>query len=118
MKFARQDENLKNLLKGLVRRQTQQILADVYANAHSRSVTSSPSPHVDDQTSTAAFLGTRVDAMVPGIFERKYELDSLCAFLKLSRSYFDATHDVSPFLEPGWERAVTVVVDTIQNQQI
>ena len=29
------------------------------------------------------------------VFECKYELDSLCGFLKLSRSYYGATKDVS-----------------------
>jgi len=66
MRFAAQDQHLRSLLAGLVNRQTQQILADVYANSQSKSVTSAPSPHTDDRTTAPAFLGTRVDAMVPG----------------------------------------------------
>jgi len=116
MEFAAQDNHLKNFLAGLINRQTKQILADVYANSHSKSVTSEPSPHTDDQTTSPGFLGTRLDAMVPGIFERKYELDSLCAFLKLSRSYFEKTADKSPF-DADWIRAVALVIDTIVDQQ-
>ena len=66
MEFAAQDDHLKNFLAGLINRQTKQILADVYANSHSKSVTSAPSPHTDDQTTSPGFLGTRLDAMVPG----------------------------------------------------
>jgi hypothetical protein len=83
--FASKDVHLQEMLRGLITRQTDQINLDVYANAYtSGSPKSPPSPHTVDQTSSPGFLGTRVNAMVPGIYERKYELDSLCAFLKLS----------------------------------
>ena len=59
------------------------VLADPYANAHNKPGLSGPSPNVDDMTSRPGYGPSRIAAMVPGIFERKYELDSLCAFLKL-----------------------------------
>jgi meiotically up-regulated gene 157 (Mug157) protein len=96
-RFAKQEPQLQALLRGLVNRHVQCILTDPWANAHNFDSSGNPGPHQDDSTSSPSFLGTRVDAMSPAVFERKYELDSQCSFLKLSRTYYDATNDSSPF---------------------
>ncbi len=114
MPFANSDSTLKGMLRGLIGRQAQQINLDAYANAHTSGAPQAPpSPHTDDQTSKPGFLGTRLDAMVPGIFERKYELDTLCAFLKLSNSYFESTADKTPFQDSdgAWLSAVQRVIE-------
>lgn len=117
MQFAAQDAPLQALLSGLVRRQTQQILLDVYANAHNFDALQGNTPHSDDHTSRPSFLGTRVGAMTPLIFERKYELDSLCAFLKLSRTYYAATNDSAP-LNAAWVNAVANVLTAMEGMQV
>ena len=123
--FASKDTALQDMLRGLIARQAGLVNLDAYANAFtSGASTAPPSPHTDDQTSSLGFLGTRVDAMVPGVFERKYELDSLCAFLKLSRSYFEQTADTTPFTAGGeggtgdqWLAAVQRVVEVMTYMQ-
>ena len=89
--FVEHDAALLELLAGAVRRQAAQVAADPYANAHTYNGRSPD--HTDDATTTCTFGPSRSDAMVDGIFERKYELDSLCAFFKLSRSLWGAIRD-------------------------
>ncbi|KAL0949606.1 hypothetical protein HGRIS_009652 [Hohenbuehelia grisea] len=49
------------------------------------------------------------------VFECKYELDSLCGFLKLSRSYYQATKDTS-FMNANWHSAVDQIFRVINEQ--
>lgn len=112
-RFAGADPGLRAMLKGLVRTQTQQVLADPYANAHSDPAKAGPSPNAKDATTAPGFGPSRVASMVPGIYERKYELDSLCAFLKTSRLYYGATGDRTP-LDATWERATGVAVAVME----
>lgn len=49
------------------------------------------------------------------MFECKYELDSLCGFLKLSRAYFQNTND-SSFINDDWNAAVAQIFKVIEEQ--
>lgn len=50
------------------------------------------------------------------IWERKYELDSLAAVMKLAARYHNWTQDVSPF-DDTWLSAMSLIIDTITVQQ-
>ncbi|PPQ77322.1 hypothetical protein CVT25_010904 [Psilocybe cyanescens] len=49
------------------------------------------------------------------VFECKYEIDSLCGFLKLSRSYYNATRD-SSFMNANWRDAIDQIFRVINEQ--
>ncbi|KIL68123.1 glycoside hydrolase family 125 protein [Amanita muscaria Koide BX008] len=49
------------------------------------------------------------------VFECKFEIDSLCGFLKLSRSYYAATKDAS-FLNDNWRAAIDQIFRVINEQ--
>lgn len=102
--FARQDPQLQQLLCGVVNRQTSCVLLDPYANAFSRDRVRSPE-HADDETE-----------MKPGVFERKWELDSLCSVIRLAEGYWRATGDESPFGD-DWRKASRLIVSTMRTQQ-
>lgn len=104
LRFAREDEQLRKLLAGVVHRQVECVLIDPYANAFNFGPTAS-----------LEWSGDRTD-MKPGVFERKYELDSLCAVLRLSRGYYDATGD-SSCLDARWGRAADLILETIRREQ-
>jgi hypothetical protein len=87
LRFAAADAPLADLLCGLVRRQARSVLLDAYANAFNYN--HSGNGHQGDE---------RQPPMSPGVYEGKYELDSLAAFLKLSRHYFNATKDADCLL--------------------
>ncbi len=94
LKFTEKDDEIKNLFKGLIHRQTLCIITDPYANAFKREVD-----------------GDKVE-----VFERKYELDSLAAFFRLSVGYFDKTKDMSPF-GSNWLKAVDMALEVIHIEQ-
>ena len=105
--FARQDPALRRLFVGLIRRQARCILIDPYANAFMR----------DPAAKTN--LGWATDdmtTMVPGVAERKWELDSLCHVIRLAHGYWRATGDLTPF-DASWRAAMRRVLITLREQQ-
>jgi len=102
--FAREDPRLRLMLRGVVERQVRCVLIDPYANAFNRDLVPSPE-HADDQTE-----------MKPGVFERKWEVDSLCSVIRLSYGYWKATGDITPF-DSRWREAMRLIVATMRTQQ-
>ena len=103
--FAKECPKLRALLHGLIRRQAKCVLLDPYANAFYRDP-ERQSPWKSDHT-----------LMKPGIHERKYELDSLAAVLRLAAGYYEATHDPTPFDDLFLE-SLTLILDTITHEQL
>lgn len=58
MRFASSDRKLQALLRGLVRRQTRQILHDPFANAFNVDEVHGDGAHRSDNTAKPSFLGT------------------------------------------------------------
>jgi uncharacterized protein len=104
--LAKQDNRLRELMEGVIRRQARMILIDAYANAFMRDATAAPlSWAVNDKTKH-----------YPGVGERKWEVDSLCYPLRLAYSYWQHTGDTSPF-DAQWKEAAWAIVRTFRTQQ-
>ncbi|MGA7156241.1 MAG: glycoside hydrolase family 125 protein [Acidobacteriaceae bacterium] len=106
LKLASKDEALREMLEGVIRRETRCLLIDPYANAFMADLNAPPlSWSAHDETE-----------MKPGVAERKYELDSLCYPIRLAYGYWKQTGDVRPF-DGQWKSAMNLVVATMRVEQ-
>lgn len=106
LRFAKQDEKLRALLEGVVRRQARMIQLDPYANAFARELSDPPLPWaVHDKTDQH-----------PGVAERKWEIDSLCYPIRLAHGYWQVTGDAAPF-DAQWRAAADAILRTFTEQQ-
>jgi hypothetical protein len=104
--LAGTDDRLRQLLEGVIRRQTRCLLIDPYANAFMADLGAPPLEwSTKDQTE-----------MKPGVGERKYELDSICYPIRLAHGYWKSTGDTRPF-DSAWKQAMTAVLQTMRVQQ-
>lgn len=105
LSLAAKDAHLKEMIKGVIRRQLKCLLIDPYANAFTH-----------DPKIMSPLWSKDLTNMKPGVFERKYELDSQCYPIRLAYGYWKATGDASIFDEL-WDQAITLVFNTMRIQQ-
>lgn len=98
------DKELRDMLKGVIRMQMVQIVRDPYANAFYDS---------PDEISEWAKDLTK---MLPGVHERKWEIDSLCYPIRLAYEYWKVTGDASIF-DDTFRQALHAILTTLRNQQ-
>jgi len=101
--FMANDETLRAMIEGVIRRQTASIQLDPYANAFYREPVFGE--WRNDQTE-----------MRPGVHERKWELDSPMYFLRLCRGYRIHARDFAPF-DAGWVNALQSMLTCLRDQQ-
>ncbi len=103
LNFINEDSTLKDMIRGVINRQTKCILLDPYANAFTDGDFSSE--WANDFTE-----------MKPGIHERKWEIDSLCYPVRLAYAHWKITNDSSCFTDE-WKKAAKLIVKTFKEQQ-
>jgi uncharacterized protein len=109
--YAASEEKLDDMIQGLISRQAKSILIDSFANAFNpnSSGEGDSDAHQDD---------IRKPPMQPAVFEGKYEIDSIAAFLKLSHYYFTFTNNPTfATKSSNWIDAAERVVDTMSIMQ-
>jgi len=95
---AKTDKELGNLIVGLIRRQCEFIKLDPYANAFNEAANNHGHQH--DKTQ-----------MNPWVYERKYEIDSLCYPIRLAYLFWKATQRADMF-DTNFDQAVEKIVET------
>lgn len=103
LNFINDDKNLKNLIAGVINRQTKCILIDPYANAF------------NDGPGDSQWKND-ITEMKPELHERKWEIDSLCYPIRLAYGYWKMTNDISVF-DDNWKNAMKLILRTFIEQQ-
>ena len=103
LQLIKDDKNLRDLIAGVINRQTKCILIDPYANAF------------NDGPAESEWKND-ITEMKPELHERKWEIDSLCYPIRLAHNYWKITGDVSVFDE-NWKSAMKLVYKTFREQQ-
>jgi len=101
--FIEEDNKLKQLIKGLILRQTELIQLDPYANAF-------------NDGPTGSIWEKDLTVMKPELHERKWEIDSLCYPVRLAYNYYKITGDTSPF-DGNWLKTARLILRTFREQQ-
>ena len=83
--FAAQDGQVRELLRGVIAVQVKDVLTDAYANAFNREANGKG---FQDKTERN-----------PAVWERKYEVNSLCAPILLAQQYEEASGDTAIYTE-------------------
>jgi meiotically up-regulated gene 157 (Mug157) protein len=102
--FIKNDKDLQQLVHGVINRQTKCILKDPYANAFYK-----------DENKVSEWKSDHTK-MLPGIHERKWEIDSLCYPIRLAHQYWKITGDATPF-DAQWKDAIKATLQTFREQQ-
>jgi uncharacterized protein len=102
--LMKDDPALRQLIAGVINRQTRCILKDPYANAFYK-----------DESKISEWKSD-LTQMKPGVHERKWEVDSLCYPVRLAYRYWKNSGDVTPF-DSAWRKAISLTVQTFREQQ-
>jgi meiotically up-regulated gene 157 (Mug157) protein len=103
VRHAAADDDIRRTVRGVIRRQAMYVALDPYANAFNES------PNGQGHQGDIPRSG-------PWIWERKWELDSLCHPIRLLHLYWEATRDSMVFDEAVHTMLVTAV-ETMRAEQ-
>lgn len=101
--LAERDEDMADLIEGLIRKQLGYIIHDPYANAF-------------NETPNGARYNDDATEMTPLLWERKYEIDSLAYPVQLAYLFWKATGRTRHFDET-FRKAMNVIMDTWKTEQ-
>lgn len=107
LSLVKKDEALRRMIRGVVRKQLELVRYDRYANAFN-----------DVPASEATIIDHERDRvkLQKCVFERKYELDSLCYPIRLAYAYWKASGDATVF-DGDYAKTLRIIVDTMKEQQ-
>ncbi len=103
LRFAVDDPQIHRMLAGVVRRHAAQIAIDPYANAF-------------NESASGARVHEDRPVQGPWVWERKYELDSLCYPIRLAHRLWELTASVE-HLDDAVHRMLASIVSVMRTEQ-
>jgi len=103
IRFAKEEPEIAAMIEGLIKRQVRCVLLDPYANAF-------------NQTANDRHYLRDKPLQHPAVWERKYEIDSLCHMVWLCAGYYHATHSKA-FMTEQFYSALETIVDLWYREQ-
>lgn len=101
--LAEHDTNMADMIEGVIKKQIQYIIHDPYANAFNENPTGER--YHNDQTE-----------MTPLLWERKYEIDSLCYPIQLAYLFWKSTGTTAHF-DVDFKEAMKAIINTWKTEQ-
>ena len=98
------DPQLKNMIAGVILRQFKCITIDPYANAFYK------------EENKVGHWASDLTEMLPGVHERKWEIDSHCYPIRLAYEYWKTSGDDSIFSDL-WLQTIELTLKTFRDQQ-
>lgn len=100
--FAKEDSYLDSIIASVIVKQADYVNTDPYANAYN--------------CDPRGFAHHDITKEHPLVWERKYEVDSLCSVIELGYEYYSITQNTSPFSVSYWE-CLTKIYETFRTEQ-
>ncbi|WPG98010.1 meiotically up-regulated protein [Acrodontium crateriforme] len=115
LKASNSSDSLASLYRGVVNLHARYLLIDPYCNSFQPPIESGIKPSTNGAASND---NVKPQYSTGQVFECKYEIDSLAAFLEVSTNYYTATQDSSFFKKYQWVEAVNTILQVAQDQMI
>ncbi|KAF2642073.1 hypothetical protein P280DRAFT_489403 [Massarina eburnea CBS 473.64] len=112
---ASSDPNsIASLYRGVINLQARYLITSAYCNAFQPPAESNIPP-VENESKNLDIVFPEYDPAK--VFECKYELDSLAAFLEVSTNYYEQTGDLAFFGKFKWTQAIEAILKVANDMQ-
>ena len=109
------NDSIASLFRGVINLQSRYLLSNPYCNSFQPPSESGLPPSINGASTNDVVTPSYSNTTV---YECKYELDSLAAFLQISTEYYTATNDLAFFSKYKWVSAIQNVLNTAQSMTL